>query len=48
MSKVNYYFLVDTRESQNLDVKLVDLIIDENQNEDSDFEIDDQSGVAEA
>ena len=47
MSKVNYYFLVDTRESQNLDVKLVDLIIDENQNKDNDFKVYDQSGVAE-
>ena len=48
ISKVNHDFLVDIKESRKVDVKLVDLIVDGNQNEDSDFKVNNQSGAAEA
>ena len=45
---MNHYFLVNIRESQKIDVRLVDLIVDGSQNEDNDFKVDDQSGAVEA
>ena len=45
---MNIDFLVDIKESQKLHVKLVDLIVDGNQNEGSDCKVNDQSGAAEA
>ena len=45
---MNNDFLVDIKDSQKLDVKLVDLIVDGNQNEDNDFKVDDQSSIDEA
>ena len=40
MLKVNNDFLVSIKESHKLDVKLVDLIVTGNQNEESDFKVD--------
>ena len=41
-------FLVNIRESQEIDVRLVDLIVDGSQNEDNGFKVDDQSSAVEA
>ena len=38
---MNNDFLVGIKESQRLQVKLVDLMVDGNQNEDNDFKVDD-------
>ena len=40
--------LVDIKESQKLDVKLVDLIVDGSPNEDNDLKVNNQSVTAEA
>jgi len=42
MLKINSEFLSSIKEAQKADVKLVDLLIDSNQTEDSDFKVDDQ------
>ena len=45
---MNNDFLVDIKESRELQVKLVDLIVDGNQNKDNDFKVNNQSSAAEA
>jgi hypothetical protein len=42
MLKINSEFLNNIKEAQKVDVKLVDLMVENNQAEDSDFKVDDQ------
>ena len=47
-TKGEQWFLVDIKESQELDVRLVELIVDGNQDDNIEFKVDDQSGTVEA
>ena len=42
MLKINSEFLNSIKEAQKLDVKFVDLMVENNQTKDSDFKVDDQ------